>query len=230
MKLLSIDTSTDACSVALFNDGISQELYELCPRQHTERVLPMVDELLTISNLSLSELDAIAYGAGPGSFTGVRVATSVIQGLAFSAELPVIAVSSLAALAQQAYRLEQKETIISTIDARMNELYWGCYEVVDGLIQLINTEQVSKPEMIECDKPIHFLGSGWDTFSTELTQLKSVNIASFTDNCLPHAQDVALIAVSLFEAGKVEPAENAIPSYIRNEVTWKKISQQPQKT
>ena len=142
MKILAIDTATEACSVALLTDETCQEIFEIIPRQHTERVLPMVDEMLKKADLSLSQLDALAYNCGPGSFTGVRVATSVIQGLAFSADLPVIPVSSLAALAQLAYREEHKQKVLSAIDARMNEMYWGCYQLENGLMRLIGKEKV----------------------------------------------------------------------------------------
>ena len=110
MKILAIDTATEACSVSLNIDGSSQEIFEVIPRQHTERVLPMVDELLSSASLDLSQIDAVAFDCGPGSFTGVRVGTSVAQGLAFSHDLPVIGVSSLAALAQLAFR-EEKTTM-----------------------------------------------------------------------------------------------------------------------
>lgn len=226
MKILSIDTSTEACSAALMIDGTCQEIFEIIPRQHTERVLPMVDALLKEADLVLSQIDSLAFNCGPGSFTGVRVGTSVTQGLAFSNDLPVIPVSSLAALAQFAFRMENREKVLSAIDARMNEVYWGCYQVEDGLMSLVNKEKVSPVTSVVNEGDWHCLGSGWDTFETELKQSKLVNITSFTNDCFPHAQDVAVLAADLYLKGKTVSAEKAIPSYIRDEVTWKKLKDQ----
>ena len=226
MNILAIDTSTEACSVALLTNGSCEEVFELIPRQHTERVLPMVDELLKKANLSLSQLDALAFDCGPGSFTGVRVATSVTQGLAFSHSLPVIPVSSLAALAQLAYRLDKKEKVLSAIDARMNEMYWGCYQLEAGLMRLMGKEKVSPVTKVEKEGEWHCQGSGWDTFHTELEQSKQVNITSFSLACYPHAQDIAMLAADLYQQGKMISAEDAKPVYIRDEVTWKKIADQ----
>ena len=226
MKILAIDTATEACSVALLIDGACQEIFEIIPRQHTERVLPMVDDLLKGADLTLSQIDSIAFNCGPGSFTGVRVGTSVTQGLAFSNDLPVIPVSSLAALAQFAFRMENKEKVISAIDARMNEVYWGCYQLEDGLMSLVNKEKVSPVTSVLNEGDWHCLGSGWDTFEAELKQSKLVNITSFTNECFPHAQDIAVLAANLYLKGKTVSAENAIPSYIRDEVTWKKLKDQ----
>lgn len=226
MKILAIDTATEACSVALLIDGACQEIFEIIPRQHTERVLPLVDALLKEADLALSKIDALAFNCGPGSFTGVRVGTSVIQGLAFSNDLPVIPVSSLAALAQFAFRVENKEKVLSAIDARMNELYWGCYQVEDGLMSLVSKDKVSPVTSVVNEGDWHCLGSGWDRFENELKQSKLVNITSFTNGCFPHAQDVAILAADLYLKGKTVSAENAIPSYIRDEVTWKKLKDQ----
>ena len=226
MKILAIDTATEACSVALLADGSCQEIFEIIPRQHTERVLPMVDELLNEAGKSLSQLDAIAFNSGPGSFTGVRVGTSVTQGLAFSSNLPVIAVSSLAALAQLAFREENKDNVLSAIDARMSELYWGCYQLDDDIMRIIGNEKVSPAHKVEAKGKWHCQGSGWDTFQTELSQSNQVNITSFSLERFPHAQDVAILAADLYQQGKILNAEDAIPSYIRDEVTWKKIKDQ----
>lgn len=226
MKILAIDTATEACSVALLNNDSCHEIFEIIPRQHTERILPMVDDILQRGGVSLSQLNAIAFNSGPGSFTGVRVGTSVAQGLAFSCDLPVIPVSSLAALAQYAYRTENKQNVLSTIDARMNELYWGCYQLKSGLMELVSGEKVSAVTDVKKSGKWHCLGSGWDTFQSELKQSKLVNITSFTDQCCPHAQDVAVLAMNLYSQGKVVSAEDAIPSYIRDEVTWKKLKEQ----
>lgn len=226
MKILAIDTATEACSVALFDDGICHEIYEVIPRQHTERVIPMVDEILGNANMTLSNLDALAFNCGPGSFTGVRVGTSVTQGLAFSANLPVIPVSSLAALAQLAYREENKQNVLSAIDARMNEMYWACYHLEEGIMKLVTSEQVSPSSKVEANGTWHCIGSGWDTFKDELEQTTKVNIISSSEECFPHAQDIAVLAADLYQQNKMVRAEDAIPTYVRDEVTWKKIKDQ----
>lgn len=226
MKILAIDTATEACSVALLDQGHCHEIFEIIPRQHTERVLPMVDKLLKEAGISLSQIDALAFNCGPGSFTGVRVGTSVAQGLAFSCDLPVIPVSGLAALAQLAFREEKKEKVLSAIDARMKEIYWGCYRVESGLMQLVSEERVSPVTEIVKQGEWHCQGSGWDSFQSELNQSALVNISSFTLQCFPHAQDVAILAADLYKQGKTVRAEDAVPSYIRDEVTWKKIKDQ----
>ena len=226
MKILAIDTATEACSVALFADGDCQEIFEIIPRQHTERVLPMVDELLKKADLSLSQIDALAFNCGPGSFTGVRVGTSVTQGLAFSSDIPVIAVSSLAALAQLAFREENKHNVLSAIDARMNEMYWGCYQLDKDIMRLVSEEKVSPVSKVNAEGMWNCQGSGWDTFQTELSQSNQVNITSFSLERFPHAQDVAVLAADLYKQGKINNAEDAIPTYIRDEVTWKKIKDQ----
>ena len=226
MKILAIDTATEACSVALFDHDNCHEIFEIIPRQHTERVIPMVDDVLQKAQISLPQLDAIAFNCGPGSFTGVRVGTSVAQGLAFSCDIPVIPVSSLAALAQLAFREENKESVLSMIDARMNELYWACYVLESGLMKPATKERVSPVKEIDQKGEWHCQGSGWDTFNTELKQSTLVNITSSTVKCFPHAQDVAVLATDLFLQGKTLKAENALPSYVRDEVTWKKLKDQ----
>jgi len=226
MKILAIDTATEACSVALLSDNEVEEIFEIIPRQHTERVLPMVDSVLQKAGVSLSQLDALAFNCGPGSFTGVRVGTSVVQGLAFSVDLPVIPVSSLAALAQLAYREGQHKQVLSSIDARMNEMYWACYQESNGLMTLIGEERVSKVENVEVEGSWHCQGSGWDTFQTELNESKSVSITSSSLTCFPHAQDIAVLAADLYKKGMTVKAEDAIPTYVRDEVTWKKLKDQ----
>ncbi len=226
MKILALDTATEGCSVALFDDGLCQEIFEILPRQHTERILQMVDDILSSHHLSLSQLDAIAFNCGPGSFTGVRVGTSVVQGLAFSNNLPVIPVSSLAALAQLALRVENKTKVVSAIDARMGEIYWGCYQAVNGLMELDGKEKVTPAASIKKTGDWHCQGSGWDTYHLELKESALVNINSYTNECLPHAQDIAILAADLYKKGKTVTASEAIPSYIRDEVTWKKIKDQ----
>lgn len=180
----------------------------------------MVDELLSEAGLPLRSLDALAFGRGPGAFTGVRVATGVIQGLAFAADLPVVPVSTLAALAQGA--LASSEKIISAIDARMDEIYWGLYRAdADGIVQLINREQVSKPEALTQpeDGGWFGVGSGWLTYHDILTAKLSRQLMGFAGERYPHARDITILASKDFVAGKSVPAEDALPSYLRDSVT-----------
>src|SRR3712207_4644337 len=120
--ILALDTATEACSVALLHNGNLTSLDELSPRTHTQRILPMVDELLSKANISLQQVDALVFGRGPGSFTGVRVGVGIAQGLALGAELPVVPVSNLLAMAQMAYEQYGATNVVALIDARMNEV------------------------------------------------------------------------------------------------------------
>ncbi len=132
MKLLAIDTSTDACSAALWLNGEVRQRYQVAPREHGQLILPMIESLLAEAGLALTQLDTLAFGRGPGGFTGVRIANSVIQGLAFGADLPVVPISSLAALAQGAYTEMGTPQILAAIDARIGEVYWGAYRAAQG--------------------------------------------------------------------------------------------------
>lgn len=227
MKILAIDAATEACSVALLINNEVVERFAVEPRRHTELVLPMVDELLAEAGINLKQLDCLAFDRGPGSFTGVRVGTSVIQGLAFSAQLPVVAISSLQTLAHAAWRTQQQQQILSLIDARMGEVYWAVYRYTDQQLQLLGEEQVSPVAGISLpDENYHACGSGWDSYQQELTGQCGVKITSFEAGCFPHAQDVVILAVSHFQQGRTVSAEQALPVYIRDEVTWKKLGQQ----
>ncbi|MBW6151264.1 tRNA (adenosine(37)-N6)-threonylcarbamoyltransferase complex dimerization subunit type 1 TsaB, partial [Pseudomonas aeruginosa] len=146
--LLALDTSTEACSVALLHEGRALSHYEVIPRLHAQRLLPMVRDLLDEAGVALSAVDAIAFGRGPGAFTGVRIAIGVVQGLAFALQRPVLAVSDLAILAQRAYREQGAERVAAAIDARMDEVYWGCYQLQQGEMRLAGSEAVLPPERV----------------------------------------------------------------------------------
>ena len=128
MRILAIDTATEACSVALWNDGTTFAHFELCPREHTQRILPLVRAALADAEVKLTDLDALAFGRGPGSFTGVRIGIGIAQGLALGAELPMIGVSTLATMAQGAWRKTGATRVLAAIDARMGEVYWAEYQ------------------------------------------------------------------------------------------------------
>jgi len=220
MKLLAIDTATEACSAALLiNDDIISR-YQFAPRKHAELILPMVDELLAEAGLRLADLDALAFGRGPGAFTGVRIAAGVIQGLAYATNLPVIPISTLAALAQGVDAEHQH--IISAIDARMGEIYWGLYTRNDaGQIVAASDEVVSKPEDLVIADDVRYFGtgSGWKTYASILTDKLQDQLTGFADDRFPDARDILTLARTEFEQGRTVSADQALPVYLRNKVT-----------
>lgn len=228
MKLLAIDTSTEACSVALQVGTERLHLDEVCPQQHSKRVLPMVQQLLTESGLSLQQLDGIVFGRGPGSFTGVRIGVGVTQGLAFGADLPVYGVSTLAAMAQAAYRLHGATQVIAAIDARMAEIYLGYFALAEQtqqlLMQAVAAEMAIKPQDLTSSVlqgDCVAVGTGWQTYREQLLKWQTAQIS---DQILyPSAQDMLALAMSAFASGQFVCAELAEPVYVRDEVTWKKL-------
>lgn len=165
MRILAIDTATEACSVALWNDGTVNAHFELCPREHTQRILPMVQDILTTSGTSLTDINALAYGRGPGSFTGVRIGIGIAQGLALGAELPMIGVSTLMTMAQGAWRKNGATRVLAAIDARMGEVYWAEYQRDEnGIWHGEETEAVLKPELVH--ERMQQLSGEWVTVGT----------------------------------------------------------------
>jgi tRNA threonylcarbamoyladenosine biosynthesis protein TsaB len=219
MKLLALDTATEACSVALWIDGEVIERFESGNR-HSERVLSMVDVLLGEAGLSLSRLDALAFGCGPGSFTGLRIGAGVAQGLAFGAELPVVPVSSLAALAQG----QDAEKVLAAFDARMRQVYWGAYaRSLQGLMELQGAEVVLSSQNIPPPEGEGWTGagSGWDTYHADLEQRLGSCLSGWRRQCLPRARHVAELGSAALTAGRAVAAEAALPVYIRDDVAVK---------
>lgn len=229
MKILALDTATENCSAALWIDGsLAQQELEV-PRGHADLILTMIDELLAQSATKLAGLDAIAFGRGPGSFTGVRLAASVTQGLAFGADLPVVPVSDLQAVAQRALTCRPpdehpavRHTLVCN-DARMHEVYWGCFErSPEGLMIPVGTELVSKPVDVRLPPEwagtlVNAAGRGFAAYA----QLKETLLGALTninDNVLPGAAEIALLAVPEVLAGRVLPPEGAVPVYLRDDV------------
>lgn len=226
MKLLAIDTVTEACSVALMHDDEIRECYEVTPRGHSQRVLPMVEELLSQAGLKPAQLDAVVMDRGPGSFTGVRIGVSVVQGLAFALDLPVISISSLAALAQAAYREQGREQVLAVIDARMGEVYWGYYQLNQGRMCLLAEEAVSQVAMINQQAGEWLaVGSGCQTYPDELAQLAGVRCllysGSVDDDCYPRASALLELARFDWAEKKLLSAELAQPVYLRDKVAKK---------
>lgn len=223
MKILAIETATESCSAALLVGGAMSVRERIAPREHARLILAMCDELLAEAGLKPVDLDAVAFGRGPGSFTGVRVATGVIQGIAFAAELPVAPVSSLAALAQGAWRQDGAARILAAVDARMGEVYWGAYEVTDGLVEPVVPETVVAPEAAPVPEGEGWfgVGTGWGSYGEVLSDRVHGRLGAVAAERYPLAQDVARLAVRVVERGQTVPAEKALPVYLRDNVANK---------
>ena len=222
MKLLAIDTATENCSAALLIDGSVQSREIEMERGHADRILPMVDELLSQAGITLQDLDAIAFGRGPGSFTGVRLAVTVTQGLAFGANLGVVPISDLRAVAQRAFRADATLTrALVCNDARMNEVYWACFERGgDGLARLEGEERVSKPSDVKLPEgwsSATAVGRGFIAYADAL-RAAAPSVAESLLHLLPHATDIALLATPEIAAGRLLTAEDATPIYLRDNV------------
>ncbi|WP_165311880.1 tRNA (adenosine(37)-N6)-threonylcarbamoyltransferase complex dimerization subunit type 1 TsaB [Vibrio ziniensis] len=226
-KILALDTATEQCSVALM---VGEKVYfrsEFAPRDHTKKILPMVDEVLKEAGLTLSDLDALAFGRGPGSFTGVRIGIGIAQGLAFGADLPMIGVSTLAAMAQGAYRLHGTTHVASAIDARMSEVYWGRFErQEDGSWNEVDAECVIPPavlveEVQKDDNTWAKVGTGWQAYAEDLANL-SLTLTD-TDMLYPDSQDIVYLAQFEWAKGNTTPVEESSPVYLRDTVAWKKL-------
>lgn len=219
MNLLAIETATERCSVALLHRGALIERSELAPRRHAELVLPMAAELLAEAGLARSALDGIAVGRGPGAFTGVRLAVSMAQGLALGLDLPVVPVSTLAALAMQA--LPADGIILALLDARMGEVYAGRFVLADdNLVRPAGEEQVLPPaELALPGEPGWVgIGPGFAAYRDKLDANQMATAARIDAAALPEARDVARLAAPVLAAGGGVAAELALPVYLRDKV------------
>lgn len=228
-SILALDASSDACSVALWRDGVIDELFEVSPRSHTKRLLPMVDELLNKHGIKGAELDAIAFSAGPGSFTGLRICLGIVQGLAFGWQCPVIPVSTLHAMALTAQRelaIAPEQSILVALDARMGEVYAGHYAAESGGVRPVADDAVLAPEAVASNfslpsalpiTDIVAIGPGW-----HYPGMPPLGEAEATLEWYPRAQDVASLGAEAFARGESIDAMTAEPIYLRNTVSWKK--------
>jgi tRNA threonylcarbamoyladenosine biosynthesis protein TsaB len=220
-KLLAIETSTPACSAALYLDGHVEERYALAPRQHASLILPMIESLLVEAGLAAGQLDAVAFGRGPGSFTGVRIAASVVQGISFGADLPVLPVSSLAALALGAVLESAGQGILVAQDARKHEVYWGCYSHPTGEPLILHgDERVCPPDEVPLPDNGSWVGagSGWQAYGDSLLRRTGERIVRLLPDLEPHAADVARLGLHDLRSGQAVAPEAALPVYLRNNV------------
>ncbi len=223
MKLLAIETSTEACSAAFYLDGEIHESFELTPREHAKRILPMIDKLMAEAQLKPQQLDGIAFSCGPGSFTGVRIATGITHGIALGADLPVVPVSTLAAIAQTFFNQNLETLAFTAMDARMSEIFWGVYEKNSaGYAQLVNKEMVTPATEIQF--PIRTgvgIGTGFSLYSKELTQALGELLQRYEADNLPRASAIAQLGAFGLKNNQGVPVELAQPTYLRDKVAKK---------
>jgi tRNA threonylcarbamoyladenosine biosynthesis protein TsaB len=222
MKLLALETATEACSAALAINGDIIERYQVAPQQHTQLILPMVAELLAQAGIHQKDLDGVAFGCGPGSFTGVRIATSIAQGIALGLDIAVVPVSTLAALAQGWFNSNPtpNQVALVAMDARLGEIFWGAYQAnSDGLATLMGKEAVTPANLVVVPNlPGYGVGSAWGIYADELQAQLGQQVLGYKAQHLPHASVVAQLGVAGFQQGLAVAAEYAMPVYLRDKV------------
>ena len=227
MNILAIDTCTESCSAALLYKGKLYQCVEMTQRGHSDLILGMMDDLFKQAEIKASEVDVLAFGRGPGSFTGVRVGVGVVQGVAFALELPVVAISSLAAVAQDAADTLRSEFIAVAMDARMGEVYCASYQVVKGLVKLLDEERVCPPEqfMPHSNQQWLAVGTGWGVYEQQLSTNFTAKIKQISVEHYPQSTSIIKLAQIEIEAGRLVSADQAMPVYLRNNVAKKKGEQ-----
>jgi tRNA threonylcarbamoyladenosine biosynthesis protein TsaB len=223
-KILALDTSTDACSAALLINGEMTHFFEVTPQQHTAHILPMIKKLLDQAKVELNALDAVAFGFGPGSFTGIRLATSIAQGLAYGAKLPVIPISTLRALAQRAFAEFSIPSVFAAFDARMQCVYWGGYQCgQDEIMHAVVNDMIAAPEKVITPENMPLtesigVGGGWGLYEDILST--RCQVAKVVVNYYPRAQEIAFLAEFEFARGHLVDPEQALPLYLRDEIAY----------
>jgi tRNA threonylcarbamoyladenosine biosynthesis protein TsaB len=222
VKLLALDTATELCSAALWLDGAVRSRESSRTHSHSELILPLIEQLLEEAGVRLAQLDAIAFGRGPGGFTGVRLAAGVAQGLAFAAQLPLLPISDLRALAAQALLLAgDPRCALICQDARMDEVYWGCFELRGEQLHAVSAEAVAAPGTVVLPPAWDGLlvagaGSGFDAYSAQLADVAG-QLGALYPQLRPRAQEIVLLAAQ-DGLGCAIPPEQAQPVYLRDDV------------
>ena len=221
MKILALDTSTQACSAAIYDGQHYYEQFKILPRQHAKSILPMIESVLAASELKRNEIDLLAFCHGPGSFTGLRIAASAIQGLAFALDKPVVAISTLRGLAQTAYREHGVTKALTAIDARMAEIYWGAYQLDQAKrMQPLQADILIAPHNVKQPPGKQWcgIGDGWEDDCHRFDPSLKTLLQAVYPKCYPHARDIAFLAEDEFNQGHVLSASQAQPVYLRNQV------------
>lgn len=229
--ILAIDTATEACSVAVYVDGDYREVYEVTPRQHSQRLFGMLQSLLPTGRLQDHGIDAITYSCGPGSFTGLRIGASAVQGLAYTCNLPAIPVSTLALQAQTALRLGQVNedaVVLSMLDARINEVYFAVCQFENELAVMSRQAVACAPASVAVPAvmpALHAIGSGC-RFVDDLPAELCSRLHSVAPDLLPSARDLVPLALAALARGETQQPQQVQPVYVRDEINWKKLAEQ----
>lgn len=226
--LLVVDASTSLCSVAVQREQQSFSLVESQPRRQAQLLLPMVDELLTQAGIKKTELAGVAYGRGPGSFTGIRIAASVMQGIALALSLPVCGISSLQTLAQTVLKQSKTDYVLALMDAHMGELFWGVYARDGEICQLIGVEHVGSPE--QCLAAIAEFKAAYPHGELAGNGLQQPSFNHFDQAWAllePQAQEMLVLVQQAWDNQQFSSADQHQPVYLRESVAWKKLDEQP---
>lgn len=222
MKLLAIETSTEACSVGLMIDGQIETSHRLAPQQHGALVLSMIDELMSEASIAPAQLDAVVYGRGPGSFTGVRIGVALTQGIALGADLGVIGLSTLHSMAQGVHRIHGDSHIAVSLDARMDEVYFAAFTADEtGVVLPVYKECICPPQnvpLLERTQPWVWCGSGAERYVDKIPQTDENQAALVRMDVWPHAYDMLVLAALQFAANNLMSPEQAMPVYLRDKV------------
>jgi tRNA threonylcarbamoyladenosine biosynthesis protein TsaB len=223
-KILAIETSTSACSVALLINQEIHEIFSEIPQQHTKLLLPMIQQLLTDKKLKLAQLDAIAFSKGPGSFTGIRIAAGIMQGLSLPTSIPIVPISSLQTLAQTTLRIKQETHVLASFNAHRGEVYWGAYKFAENALITDIPDQLCRPNEITLPNGLDWFGVGdaWQIYPDVFKKQLLGKLKGYDATLVPHAQDVAQLASYALEHGEFVTAEQALPVYLRGKETWRK--------
>lgn len=220
MNFLTFDTATEACTVALQSNDVIYYRHEIAPQQHAKLILPMIQALILEAKIKLSDLHAIGFGCGPGSFMGVRLATAMAQGLSFGLNIPLISISTLQTIAQTAYQKTKAEKILAGWDARMQQIYWGFFQAdLHKIMQPVIEDQLSSPESVDtvfADQIASLAGNAWQVYQNQLPGVL-LSLPKITD-IYPEATAMLTIALLKYHSGEMIKAENAKPHYVRDRV------------
>jgi len=219
LNIIALDTSTAYCSLALWQDGIVCSKDVMAGQQHSELLLPMLQAMLAEAGITLKQIDGIAFGAGPGSFTGLRIACGVAQGLAFAQDLPVVGVITLEAIAQQI----DAPRVLAALDARMGEIYFAAYEKTETGWLPIHVPLLCQPNAAPSVAGDAWIGggSGFDEYNEILQSVYAGKLQGIAPNCYPRAVEMVQLAVTKFINGEGVAPELAAPVYLRNKVALK---------